>query len=134
MPRFFRPALWLFTAYLFWHDFYLWGGLRNLRGVGNNLVKEAKFETPLASGYMFVGGQLVGLLGMNEKAQEYAARYVPEFIEHPEKLEYMAVAQVLDAQGAWNRFCYRFAPIGLVLSFVAHWLRQKQIRSFGSKG
>jgi hypothetical protein len=133
MHRHVRPAMWLLTAWLFWHDFYLWGGLRDLKGVGRALAAEARFETPLASGYMFVGSKLNGLLGRGEAAQAYAARAIPDLAKHPERLEYLAVQQVLDAQGAWNRFCYRFAPDALVLSFIAHWLRQKRIRSFGMK-
>jgi hypothetical protein len=58
---------------------------------------------------------------------------MPELVAHPERLEYLAVDQVLDAQGAFNRLAYRGAPLLLVLSLLAHWLRQKRIRSFGMK-
>lgn len=134
MSQYFRPALWLLTAYFFVHDFYLWGGLRDLPGVGTALVREARFETPLASGYMFAGSKLNGLLGLGESGQAAARRAIPELASHPERLEYLAVQQVLDAQGAWNRLCYHLAPALLVLSLVAHWFRQKRIRSFGTKG
>jgi len=133
MHKYLRPAMWLLTAWLFWHDFYLWGGLNDLKGVGRALVAAAKFETPLASGYMFVGSQLNGLLGRSEKAQAKAALRIPQCVAHPERLEYMAVDQVLDAQGAFDRLAYRGAPLLLVLSLVAHWLRQKRIRSFGMR-
>jgi len=134
MPRYFRPALWLLTFALFAHDFYLWGGLRDTRGVGTALISEAKLGAPYAATYLTVGSKLNGLLGLTTKARENAEKRFPEFVAHPEKLEYLAVRQILDAQDGWGRFCYWFAPVCLVLSLVAHRFRQKQIRSFGTKG
>ena len=55
----------------------------------------------------------------------------PEFTSQPDLVRTLAVRRFVSAQGAWASLCYYLAPVLLVLSFVLHALRQKQVRSFG---
>jgi hypothetical protein len=80
---------------------------------------------------MVVGQKVNGTIGKTEEAVAYAARTFPDLIEHPDKVRYLAVSRFLAAQPAWGTLAYYGAPILLVLSFIAHAMRQKTIRSLG---
>ena len=129
-----RACLWLLTAWLWGYDCYLWGGLRDTPEIGSRLVKEARFESPLAAGYMFLGHHINGAIGQTEAASRYAARKFPTLVLQPEQLDHLAVARTKAAQHAFGDLSYHGAPILLVLSFIAHFARRKQIRSFGTRG
>jgi hypothetical protein len=126
-----RLYMWLLCALCWSYDLYLWGGLNETPQTGLNLRREARGESPLAATYLFFGGKAVSLAGLSERAQQSAARRFPELIAHPEQTRYLAVSQFKAAQGVVGSACYNLAPILLVLSLIAHWRRQKQIRLFG---
>jgi len=126
-----RLYLWLLCALCWGYDLYLWGGLRDTPKIGAQLMDEAPFESPLAATYMFLGSTVLGPTGLSPGAQEFAARRFPYLIQHPEQLEYLAVAKLRAAQSWAGTLFYNLAPILLVLSLIAHWRRQKQIRVFG---
>jgi hypothetical protein len=128
-----RAILWVLTALLFAYNFYVWGGLRDLPEIGPRLGKYARFESPLAAGYMFVGTRLNKATGQTEAASRYAARKFPLLVLQPERLDYLAVERTKAAQHAFGSLCYNLAPLLLVLSLVAHFFRRKQIRSFGTR-
>ena len=128
-----RVFFWVLTAIAFGYDFYLWGGLRDSPVVGNQLMQEAPFDSPMAATYMFIGSKINGTLGQRDAAQQFAARRFPEQYANPDKLQYLAVKRFLSAQGAWGTLCYYLAPVLLVLSLVLHAMRQKRIRSMGGQ-
>jgi len=128
-----RAFIWLLTVFFFANDLYLWGGLKLTPRVGETLVREASFDAPLAATYLVIGEKAVSSLGRSDAAREHAARRFPEIVAHPEVLETFAVPKVLRAQGAWDKLCYYLAPLLLLLSLVLHTLRQKKIRSLGTK-
>jgi hypothetical protein len=128
-----RLYLWLFCALCWGYILYLWGGLRETPKVGEQLMKEGRFESPLAATYMFLGSTVLRPVGLSPGAQAFAARRFPRLVEHPEELEHLAVARVRAAQGVFGTLYYNLAPVLLVLSLIAHWRRQKQIRSFGTQ-
>ena len=125
--------MWLLTALLWGYDCYLWGGLRDTPVVGQRLMADARTGSPLAATYMFLGSQLNGLIGQTDEARAFAARKFPRLVQQPEQLRYLATAQFLSAQRGLARLFYTLAPVLLVLSFAAHFLRQKRIRSFGAR-
>jgi hypothetical protein len=129
-----RAFLWILTAVLFAYDCYVWGGLRDTPEIGPRLVKEARYESPLAATYMLVGTHMNKLIGRTEEASRYASRKFPALVLKPEQLDYLAVARTKAAQGVLLSTSYHGAPLLLVLSFLAHFVRQKQIRSFGTRG
>jgi hypothetical protein len=96
-------------------------------------MKEARYESPVAATYMFLGSTALRPVGLSPGAQAFAARRFPYLIDHPEELEHLAVARVRSAQGLFGSLYYNLAPILLVLSLIAHWRRQKPIRSFGTQ-
>ena len=124
-----RLLFWLLTLVCFGYDFYLWGGLKDTPGVGKELMKEAPFQSPLAATYMVIGEKINGTIGQTEEAKAYVARTFPELIAHPN--QYLVVNRFLAAQPPWGSAAYYLAPILLVLSFIAHAMRQKTIRSLG---
>jgi hypothetical protein len=126
-----RLYLWLFCALCWTYDLYLWGGLAETPKIGQNLQREARAESPIAATYLFLGGRAVSVSGMSAGAQEFAARRFRYLVAHPEETNYLAVAQFKAAQSVFGKAFYNLAPITLVLSLIAHWLRQKQIRVFG---
>ena len=128
-----RLVLWLLTAWFWAYDFYLWGGLYETPKVGRALMREAPYQYPLAATYMFVGANALRPLGLSAAAQASAARRLPSVVAHPEQLEYLAVQRVQAAQSLPGRTFYTLAPVLLVLSLLAHWRRQKQIRIFGTR-
>ena len=128
-----RLYLWLLTA-LFWaYNLYLWGGLRDIPKVGDNLMREAPSESPLAATYMFLGSSVLRPAGLSPRAQAFAAGRFPYQVAHPDELRYLAVAKFRAAQGLFGSLYYNLAPVLLVLSLIAHWRRQKPIRSFGTQ-
>jgi hypothetical protein len=129
-----RLFFWLLTAIFFGYDFYLWGGLEGTPVIGKELMKEAPFQSPMAATYMFLGKKINGSLGTQDASREYARRHFPELVAHPEKVENLAVYRFLDAQSFGESMMYYGAPLLLVLSFVLHMMRQKQVRSLGSGG
>jgi hypothetical protein len=128
-----RLYMWLFCALCWGYDLYLWGGLRETPKIGDQLMKEARYESPVAATYMFLGSTALRPVGLSPGAQAFAARRFPYLIDHPEELEHLAVARVRSAQGLFGSLYYNLAPILLVLSVIAHWRRQKPIRSFGTQ-
>lgn len=129
-----RLVFWLLTAISFGYNFHLWGGLDATPVIGKQLLKEAPFESPLAATYMYLGRKIGGTLGTRDAAVAFAARKFPEFTSQPELVQTLAVRRFVSAQGAWASLCYYLAPILLVLSFVLHAMRQKQVRSLGRTG
>ena len=128
-----RLYMWLLCAFCWGYNLYLWGGLRETPKIGDQLMREAPFESPLAATYMFLGGTVLRPTGMSPRAQAFAARRFPYLVAHPEELDYLAVAKFRAAQGLFGSAYYNLAPILLVLSLIAHWRRQKPIRSFGTQ-
>ena len=128
-----RAILWVLTALMFAYNFYVWGGLRDHPDIGPRLGKYARFESPLAAGYMFVGTRLNSAIGQTEAASHYAGRKFPLLVLQPERLEYLAVERTKAAQGGLGSLCYNLAPVLLVLSLLAHFFRPKPIRSFGTR-
>lgn len=129
-----RASLWLLTGLLWAYNCYVWGGLRDTPEIGPRLVKEARFDSPLAAGYMFLGSHINGALGLREAASRNASRKFPTLVLDPKQLDHLAVARTKAAQSSLGRLWYHGAPILLVLSFLAHFVRRKQIRSFGTRG
>ncbi|MEO8161604.1 MAG: hypothetical protein ABI588_09305 [Arenimonas sp.] len=127
-----RLSFWLLTAIFFGFDFYLWGGLQGTPVIGQELMKEAPFQSPMAATYMFLGKKINGTLGTQAASSAYAARHFPELVAHPEKIQNLAVYRFLNAQSVSESMMYYGAPLLLVLSFVLHMMRQKQVRSLGS--
>jgi hypothetical protein len=82
---------------------------------------------------MLVGTHMNKLIGRTEEASRYASRKFPALVLKPEQLDYLAVARTKAAQGVLLSTSYHGAPLLLVLSFLAHFVRQKQIRSFGTQ-
>ena len=128
-----RAFFWVLMAIFFANDFYLWGGLKLTPKVGETLTREASFDAPLAATYLVIGEKVVSSLGRSDAAREHAAKRFPEVVAHPEMLETFAVPKVLRAQGPWDKLCYYLAPLLLLLSLVLHTVRQKKIRSLGTK-
>jgi hypothetical protein len=125
---------WLLCAVCFGFNFYIWGGINDTPHVGTELMKSAPRESFLAVTYMVVGSKANGTLGQTRKAVDAVARKFPDLVN--DKVDYAAltVDQFKDAQDAWGKFCYSGAPLLVVLSFVLHWLRQKQVASLGGVG
>jgi len=128
-----RGFLVLLSLYCLVYDFYLWGGLSATTGVGRRLREEAQLDSPLAATYMFVGRKAVETLGMKASAVDFAAKRFPSIVADPDSIDRMPVTRVKAAQPAWASLCYAMGPFGLVLSWVLHVLREKQIRSFGTR-
>ena len=131
--KYIRACVLLLSLWCWAYDFYLWGGLDATPQVGKPLMAEASVGSPLAATYMFVGRKLVAAMNWRKEAVDFAARHFPDVVADPSQLQYMPVQRVVAAQGFWDAFAYRMAPGGLVLSLVLHLLRQKQIRSFGTR-
>ena len=74
---------------------------------------------------------MVSLNGLSDRAQATVARRFSYLVAHPEETRYLAVTQFKAAQGVLGTAAYNLAPGLLVLSLIAHWFRQKQIRVFG---
>jgi hypothetical protein len=129
-----RAFLWLLTAIFFAYDVYVWGGLEATPVIGKELMREAPFQSPLAATYMFLGRKINGTLGTREKSQAFAAKRFPELVAHPENARNLAVYRFLQAQSFSGTLMYYGFPVLLVLSFVAHAMRQKRIHSFGTGG
>ena len=129
-----RNALLLVSAWCFVYDCYLWGGLYATPQVGRLIMREASTNSPLAAIYMFVGGKSLALLGKTRDAVDYAAGKFPEQVKDPRSLEYMPVFRIKHAQSFWGSNAYYLAPGALVLFFLLHLTRQRQIRSFGTRG
>jgi hypothetical protein len=128
-----RVLVLMFTLYCFGYTFFLWGGLKATPEIGKLLIKNVSLDTPLAAAYLVVGEKINGSLGKTEEAKAFAAKSFPDEIAHPERLMYGTVNRFVDAQGAWASFCYWFGPLGVVLSLVLHWTRQKKIKAFGAR-
>jgi hypothetical protein len=126
-----RLYLWLLCALCWSYDLYLWGGLSEVPKIGLNLTREARAESPLAATYLFLGGKAVNWTGLADRAEQSAARRFPYLAANPEQTRYLAVSQFKAAQGVVGTAAYNLAPVLLVLSLIAHWRRQKQIRVFG---
>ena len=126
-----RLYLWLLCALCWAYDLYQWGGLNETPKIGLNLSREARAESPLAATYLFLGGKAVSLAGLSDRAQATVARRFSYLVAHPEETRYLAVSQFKAAQGVLGTAAYNLAPVLLVLSLIAHWFRQKQIRVFG---
>ena len=127
-----RLLFWLLTAFFFAYDTYLWGGLEATPQIGHQLMKEAPFGSPLAATYMFLGRKIVRTIGQRDASIQYAAEKFPELVAHPEDVQNLAVFKFLAAQGTWGTICYYMAPVLLVLSFILHFMRQKQVKSLGT--
>jgi len=127
-----RALVMLVTLGCFGYNFFLWGGLKATPEVGPQLMKDIR-SSPLATIYMVIGEKLNGTLGQTEAAKAYAVKQIPELMQHPEWLLVVPVTRTLDAQSTWSRFCYWFGPLGVVLSLVLHWTRQKKIKAFGAR-
>jgi hypothetical protein len=127
-----RLAMWLITALLFGYNFYLWGGVYQIPHIGSLLLKDAR-QSPLLVTYMVIGHKFDGTIGQSEQAKALAERTFADTIARPELLEYTASTRMLGAQTGFGGFAYWFAPVMLVLSGIAHLLRQKQVKSLGSQ-
>jgi hypothetical protein len=127
-----RVLVILLTLCCFGYNFFLWGGLKAVPEVGPKLMKDIR-NSPLATIYMVIGEKLNGTLGQTEAAKAYAVKQIPELMQHPEWLDLLPVTRVQDAQGALAGFSYWGGPLGIVLSLVLHWTRQKKIKAFGAR-
>jgi hypothetical protein len=127
-----RIVMWLLTVALFGYNFYLWGGVKQIPHVGSLLIHDAK-EAPLLAAYLVIGEKIDGTIGQSEQARAYAERTFADVIARPELLEFSATNRMLGAQSGFGGFAYWFAPVMLVLSVIAHFLRQKKVKSLGSQ-
>lgn len=134
MGKFVRALFWLSTVLAFGYNFYLWGGLALTPGVGPRLREQASLQTPIAATYLFIGQKSVSFTGKTVDAVELAAREFPELVKDLESSRQSIVDRFLSAQSPLGTVAYYGAPILLVLSLALHLMRQKQIRSFGTKG
>ena len=128
-----RILVMLVTLSCFGFDFFLWGGLKSSPEVGKYLMKDVSMSSPLAATYLVVGERINATAGKTQEAKAFAAKQFPDEFAHPETLLYLAISRFKDAQGPLASFCYWFGPLGVVLSLVLHWTRQKKIKAFGSR-
>jgi hypothetical protein len=129
-----RALFWLLTALFFAYNFYLWGGLAVTPTYGKQLREMASLQSPIAAAYLFIGSKLVDAAGQSDEAMKFAAERFPSVLSDTESSPLTIVPRVLAAQSASGTLFYYGAPILLVLSFVLHARRPKQIRSFGGHG
>lgn len=134
MGKFVRALFWIIAVLSFGYDLYLWGGLALTPGVGPRLREQASLQTPIAATYLLIGRKSVSSAGMTTQAVDFAARAFPELVQDLESSRQSIVDRFLSAQSAFGTAAYYGAPIFLVLSLVLQLTRQKQVRSFGSKG
>ena len=134
MGKFIRAFFWTTAAVAFAYDLYLWGGLAMTPGVGPRLREQASLQTPIAATYLLIGGKSVSSMGRTPQAVDFAAREFPELVKDLDSSRQSIVDRFLSAQSSLGTAAYYGAPVLLVLSLVLHLLRQKQVRSFGTKG
>ena len=127
-----RLALWLFTLVLFGYNFYIWGGAYQIDHVGKLLLKDAK-QSPVLVTYMVVGDKIDGTLGKRAQAKAAAEKEFESALARPDLLEFSASTRMKGAQSGFGAFAYWFAWVMLVLSGVAHFLREKQVKSLGAR-
>lgn len=134
MSKRFRALVWVLTALFFAYNFYLWGGLAITPTVGERLRREAIFESPIAAGYLFFGRNIVDTVGRKDESMAFAAKRFPTLLPGDGEPSQISVRGFLAAQSASGTLLYYGAPLLLLLSLVLHAMRQKPIRSFGTKG
>ena len=134
MGKYIRALFWIIAALAFSYDLYLWGGLALTPGIGPRLREQASLQTPIAATYLLFGRKSVSSAGRSTEAVAFAAGEFPELVKDLESSRQSIVDRFLSAQSPLATASYYGAPILLVLSLVLHLLRQRQVRSFGTKG
>lgn len=114
----------------FGYNFYLWGGIKDTVHVGDELMKSAPKESFIAATYMVIGSKANGTLGQTRSAVDYAASKFPDLVNAVD-IRSLTVDQFKAAQPPIGKLTYPGAPLLVVLSFVLHWMRQKQVKSLG---
>jgi hypothetical protein len=133
MGKWARGAAWLVTAWMFFQNLFLWGGLAITPGIGKHLREQANVQSPLVATYAFLGRHLLSVTGLEEKAVAHAAERFPTQIADTDSPPPTVVPRFLAAQSAGEKLDHYGAPLMLVLSLVLHARRQKPIRSFGRR-
>jgi hypothetical protein len=131
MGKWIRGAAWLVTAWMLAQNLFLWGGLALTPGIGKQLREQANVQSPLVATYAFLGRQLLGVVGQEDRAIAHVAERFPDQVADTDSPPQTVVPRFLAAQSAGEVLDHYGAPFMLVLSLVLHARRQKPIRSFG---
>ena len=126
-----RAILWFLALFCLAYDLHLWGGVRDTPRLGIYIMHDAPYESPLAASYLVLGSRMNSVTGITESGKKFAAEQFPEYTANPDQLQHLALPRMLAAQPFRARTAYYGFPLLLVLSFIAHFKRQRRIRSFG---